>query len=93
MTITPTNPQDTGNLDRAPVQVAITTGTANASGTVPVNALLSLSSGGYAIEVSDPDGTRHLVAVTVGIFDDTDGLVQVTGSGVAAGQHVVVPAP
>jgi len=30
--------------------------------------------------------------VTVGLFDDADGLVQVSGSGVSAGQRVVVPA-
>jgi hypothetical protein len=31
------------------------------------------------------------VPVTLGLFDDTQGLVQVTGSGLAAGQQVVVP--
>ena len=30
--------------------------------------------------------------VSLGLFDDADGLVQVTGSGLAAGQEVVVPA-
>jgi hypothetical protein len=60
--------------------------------TVPVNALLALSGGGYAVEVAEADGTHHLVAVTLGIFDDAAGLVQVSGSGLTAGQHVVVPA-
>jgi len=92
MAITPTRPQDTGNLDQAPVQVAITTATVADVLTVPVNALLALSGGGYAVEVADPDGTHHLVAVTLGIFDDAAGLVQVSGSGLTAGQHVVVPA-
>jgi hypothetical protein len=32
------------------------------------------------------------VAVSLGLFDDAAGLVQVTGTGLAAGQHVVVPA-
>jgi hypothetical protein len=32
------------------------------------------------------------VPVTPGLFDDAAGLVQVTGAGLAAGQHVVVPA-
>jgi hypothetical protein len=59
---------------------------------VPVNALLALASGGYAVEVVAPDGVHHLVAVQLGLFDDTAGLVQVTGSGLAAGQRVVVPA-
>jgi Putative peptidoglycan binding domain len=92
MAITPTRPQDTGSLDQAPVQVAITTATVADVLTVPVNALLALSGGGYAVEVADPDGTHHLVAVTLGIFDDAAGLAQVSGSGLTAGQHVVVPA-
>jgi hypothetical protein len=32
------------------------------------------------------------VPVQPGLFDDDAGLVQVTGSGLAAGQRVVVPA-
>ena len=92
VTINPTRPQDTGTLDQASVQVAITTATVNDVLAVPVNALLALSGGGYAVEVADPDGTHHLVAITLGIFDDAGGLVQVSGSGLTAGQHVVVPA-
>ena len=37
------------------------------------------------------DGARHLVPVTLGLFDDADGLVQVSGSELSAGQRVVVP--
>jgi len=37
------------------------------------------------------DGIHHLVAVTLGLFDDADGLVQVGGSGLAPGQQIVVP--
>jgi hypothetical protein len=40
----------------------------------------------------DRGGSRRLVAVTLGLFDDAAGLVQVTGAGLAAGQRVVVPA-
>ena len=40
---------------------------------------------------SRADGTRRLVAVSLGLFDDADGLVQVSGSGSRAGQRVVVP--
>jgi hypothetical protein len=89
--VTPTHPTATGHLDQAPVEVAITTASVRKALVVPVNALLALSGGGYAVEVADPDGVHHLVDVTLGIFDDADGLVQVTGSGLAAGQHVVVP--
>jgi hypothetical protein len=58
---------------------------------VPVDALLALASGGYAVEVVGPGGARHLVAVTPGLFDDADGLVQVDGE-LRDGQRVVVPA-
>ena len=39
-----------------------------------------------------PSGIHRLVPVSLGLFDDADGMVQVTGSGLAAGQRVVVPA-
>ena len=58
---------------------------------VPVTALLAQSSGGYAVEVAGPGNTRRWVPVTSGIFDDADGLVQVTGA-LTPGQRVVVPA-
>jgi peptidoglycan hydrolase-like protein with peptidoglycan-binding domain len=89
--VTPTLPSATGRLDQAPVDVSITTGTVDHALVVPVNALLALSSGGYALEVVGADGSHRLVAVSTGLFDDADGLVQVEGSGVAAGQRVVVP--
>ncbi len=92
VTIRPTNATATGSLDQAPVEVAITDQTVHNVLAVPVNALLALAGGGYAVEVANPDGTHHLVSVSPGLFDDAAGLVQVTGSGLAAGQHVVVPA-
>jgi hypothetical protein len=90
--IRPTDPTATGSLDQAPVLVAITERTVHNVLAVPVNALLALAGGRYAVEVANADGTRHLVPVSPGLFDDAAGLVQVTGSGLAAGQHVVVPA-
>lgn len=78
--ITPTNPAATGTLDQAPVQVSIITQSAPNALVVPVTALLSLVGGGYAVEVVGADGVHRLVAVTVGLFDDSAGLVQVTGS-------------
>lgn len=90
--ITPDNPAETGQLDQAPVQVNIVSGTVEDVLSVPVNALLALASGGYAVEVVDPDGTHRLIPVTTGLFDDSAGTVQVTGDGLAVGQHVVVPA-
>jgi hypothetical protein len=92
VTITPTRASATGTLDKAPVQVAITTDMARNALVVPVTALLALAGGGYAVEVLAADGLRHLQPVSLGLFDDAAGLVQVTGTGLAAGQRVVVPA-
>jgi hypothetical protein len=58
---------------------------------VPVTALLARSGGGYAVEVVGTGAINHLVPVSLGLFDDADGLVQVTASALAAGQEVVVP--
>jgi hypothetical protein len=86
-----TRPQAAGSLDQAPVTVQISSANVSNVLVVPVGALLAQPSGRYAVEVTGPGNTRHLVPVAVGIFDDTDGLVQVTGA-LTAGQRVVVPA-
>jgi hypothetical protein len=91
--VTPTDPAATGSLDQAPVQVSITTASVKDALVVPVNALMARASGGYAVEEVGAAGRHHLVPVTLGLFDDAAGLVQVSGPGLAAGQHVVVPAP
>ena len=90
--VTPLHPAATGSLDQAPVQVSIVTATVRDALVVPVTALLALASGGHAVEEVTPRGVHHLVPVQLGMFDDAAGLVQVTGSGLAAGQRVVVPA-
>jgi hypothetical protein len=90
--VSPTDPTATGTWDQAPVNVTITTGSVTNVLVVPVDALLAQSGRAYALEVSGANGVRQLVPVTLGLFDDADGLVQVTGSGLAAGQRVVVPA-
>ena len=87
------HPRGTGNLDQAPVQVTITTTKVSNVLVVPVNALLALANGGYAVEEVSPGAVHHLVTVSLGLFDDAAGVVQVTGSGLAAGQRVVVPGP
>jgi hypothetical protein len=88
--VTPTDPAATGHLDQAPVNVSITTGSVSNALTVPVNALLALASGGYAVEVSS-GGVHHLVGVQLGLFDDANGMVQVTGTSLTVGSRVVVP--
>jgi hypothetical protein len=90
--VTPSDPRATGTWDQAPVQVGITTATVPDALVVPVTALLAQSGGGYAVEVAGTGtSNNHLVPVSLGLFDDADGLVQVTGPGLAAGQEVVVP--
>ena len=66
---------------------------------VPVNALIALAEGGYALEIYDGEiegstfegesGVDTIyVAVEIGVF--TDGFVEVIGN-IAKGQLVVVP--
>ncbi len=75
-------------LDQAPVDVNITSQRADNVLAVPVNALLALAGGGYAVQVVT-GSTSHLVAVTTGLYDDT--MVQVSGPGISAGMRVEVP--
>ena len=89
--VTPADPAATGTWDQAPVTVDITTASVHDALVVPVDALLALSGGGYAVEVVGTNGVHHLVSVTLGIFDDADGLVQVSGYELSAGMPVVVP--
>jgi hypothetical protein len=89
--VNPTDPAATGTWDQAPVNVTITTGSVSNVLVVPVDALLAQSNGGYAVEVAGADGVHHLVPVTLGLFDDADGLVQVTGTSLGTGEQIVVP--
>jgi hypothetical protein len=89
--VTLSDPAATGKWDQAPVQVGITTASVPEALVVPVTALLARAGGGYAVEVIGAGATGHLVPVSLGLFDDADGLVQVTGVGLAARQEVVVP--
>ncbi len=79
----------TGNLDGAEVTVNVVRQTRPDVLSVPVDALLALREGGYALELVAPDGSSYLVGVEVGLFDD-DG-VEVRGD-IEAGDVVVVPA-
>ena len=89
--VTLTNPGAAGTLDQAPVTVNITTATVRNVLAVPVTALVAQPSGGYAVEVIAPGNTRRWVPVRPGIFDETSGLVQVTGA-LTPGQRVAVAA-
>jgi hypothetical protein len=79
-------------LDRAPVQVQITTkGVADVL-SVPVTALVGKAGGGFAVELVRAGGRRGLVAVKPGLFDTSGGRVEVEGD-LREGDRVVVPSP
>lgn len=75
-------------LDEAPVDVIVETDRSEDVLAVPVTALVALIEGGYAVEVVDGNATR-LVAVDPGLY--ADGLVEVSGDGLAEGMRVIVP--
>jgi hypothetical protein len=83
-------PAEARGLDRAPVQVDITTTGVPSALSVPVTALVGKSGGGFAVEVVREHGRRRLVAVKLGLFDTANGRVQVEGE-LDEGDQVVVP--
>lgn len=85
-------PAEAGGLDQAPVQLGVTSAVADNVLAVPVNALLALSGGRYAVEVVLAGDVRKLYEVKLGLFDDSAGMVEVKGEGLKAGQRIVVPA-
>jgi multidrug efflux pump subunit AcrA (membrane-fusion protein) len=88
VTITLDHPNETGNLDQAPVNVNITDQAVHGVLAVPINALLALAEGGDSVEVTS-GGARRLVAVQTGLFSDT--MVEISGPGIAEGMLVEVP--
>jgi hypothetical protein len=84
-------PAKVRGLDRAPVQVDITTKGVENALNVPVTAIVGKSGGGYAVEVVRADGRREPVAVKLGLFDTAGGRVQVVQGDLRQGDQVVVP--
>jgi Putative peptidoglycan binding domain len=80
------------SVGRVPVQVAITTEASRDVLAAPITALLAEPGGGYAVALVEGGG-RRLVRVETGLFDETTGLVEVAGQGLAEGATVEVPAP
>lgn len=76
------------DLERAPVEVEVESDRASGVLAVPVRALVSLSDGGYAVEVREGADSR-LIGVSIGDF--AGGLVEVEGD-LDEGDSVVVPA-
>jgi peptidoglycan hydrolase-like protein with peptidoglycan-binding domain len=84
------DPEKARGLDKAPVQVEITTAGVPSALSVPVTAIVGKSGGGFAVEVVRTGGRRELVAVELGLFDTTAGRVEVKGD-LREGDRVVVP--
>jgi hypothetical protein len=84
------HPGQARGLDKAPVQVDITTKGVENAMSVPVTAIVGKSGGGFAVEVVRAGGRRDLVAVRLGLFDTGGGRVQVDGA-LHEGDRVAVP--
>jgi peptidoglycan hydrolase-like protein with peptidoglycan-binding domain len=106
VTITLADPEAGADLDAAPVDISIVTETREDVLTVPVNALLALIEGGYAVEVVDPvDAASASPSASPAASSSATathlvrvepglfdgGLVEVTSEGLEAGDTVVVP--
>jgi hypothetical protein len=85
------DPEKARGLDKAPVEVEITTKGVESALSVPVTAIVGRSGGGFAVEVVRAGGRRELVAVKLGLFDTAGGRVQVVQGGLRQGDQVVVP--
>lgn len=83
-------PKDAGTLDAAEVRVQITTAGVKSALKVPVTALIGTDGDGFAVERVAAAGVHQTVPVKLGLFDDSAGMVQVTGD-LKAGDRVVVP--
>ena len=88
VTIRLDDPGAASGLDEAPVDVEVVSEEANDVLVVPVNALLALAEGGYAVELQDPGGSTRFIPVEIGKF--ADGVVEVRGD-LAEGDLVLVP--
>jgi peptidoglycan hydrolase-like protein with peptidoglycan-binding domain len=84
--VTVTIADDIGLPTGSPVDVLVSIVAADDVLAVPVEAVLALAEGGYAVEVREGAGT-HLVGVELGTF--ADGYVEITGD-IAEGTEVVV---
>ncbi|TDW24262.1 peptidoglycan-binding protein [Kribbella kalugense] len=86
--ITLADPASAGELDAAPVDVALVSAQKTGVLAVPISALVALAEGGYGVQVV-ADGKASYVPVGTGMF--ADGKVEISGSGISAGTVVGVP--
>ena len=79
--------ENTETYDEAPVDILVTSEVSKNVLYVPVNALVALAEGGYAVEVLVGENKEY-IAVEIGVF--TEGFVEIIGN-VQEGQEVIVP--
>jgi len=91
VTITATDPAAIGAVDQASVTAAVTTATVRSVLAVPVTALVTTADGQPALRVEGDRGVTRLVPVSIGLSDDADGLVQVSGPDLAVSQRILLP--
>ena len=82
-------PEGSASWEQAPVDVRITRQSRENVLAVPVNALVALLEGGYAVERRAADGSSSLIGVELGVFQD--GWVEVRTDGLDEGDLVTVP--
>ncbi|WP_405789356.1 peptidoglycan-binding protein [Streptomyces sp. NBC_00029] len=82
------SPAEVGAPDQSPVTVGLTGETRKGVLSVPVNALLALTGGGFGVQVVE-DGRAREVPVELGMFGN--GRVEVTGDALKEGMQVGIP--
>jgi peptidoglycan hydrolase-like protein with peptidoglycan-binding domain len=88
VTVALADPTRVAAFSSAAVTVQIVSAQAKNVLAVPINALVALAEGGYAVEVVD-GAQHHLVGVHPGLFANS--LVEITGTGLTPGTRVEVP--
>ena len=89
ITVTPDDTSALEGLQEASVSLGLTSQTRTGVLSVPLGALVALSTDQFGVEVVDDKGEIRRVPVTVGLF--AGDRVEVSGDEIAEGQRVVVP--
>ena len=89
ITVTPDDTSALEGLQEASVSLGLTSQTRTGVLSVPLGALVALSTDQFGVEVVDEKGEIRRVPVTVGLF--AGDRVEVSGDEIAEGQRVVVP--
>ena len=89
VTVTLADASATANFQEVSVTVDLPSEKRTGVLSVPVGALLALSTDQYGVEIVESNGTTRKVPVTIGLF--AGGRVEVSGEGISEGQRVVVP--